>query len=216
MPDDKGIFLDTTRRLHPAITKFTSEVFYESRLHSLAGLEKQILSGSQFFNGAGLYCLPVSHSGNQNRSIEEVNAIKRIVLELLGSEWIDRNGTKAKVTAKDILIVAPYNAQVAALSDALPELRVGTVDKFQGQEAAIVIYSMTSSSQQDAPRGMNFLFNPHRLNVATSRAQCASILVLSEKLFHSECRTVEQMRLVNALCLYREMSSIVDPSTLSV
>jgi predicted RecB family nuclease len=214
MPDDKGIFLDTTRRLHPSITTFTSEVFYESRLHSLAGLEHQRISGNENFKNAGLYCVPVNHSGNQNRSSEEVNAIKIIVNKLIGSEWTDRNGAKAKLSGKDILIVAPYNAQVAALSEALPEFRVGTVDKFQGQEAAIAIYSMTSSSQHDAPRGMNFLFNPNRLNVATSRAQCASILVLSEKLFQSECRTVEQMRWVNALCLYREMSSVLDISTL--
>lgn len=215
MPDDKGIFLDTTRRLHPSITKFTSEVFYENRLRSLAGLENQTIAGNGKMNEAGLYCFPVFHSGNQNRSMEEVDAIKKIVHQLLGSAWTDRHGVKAELSNKDILVVAPYNAQVAALSDALPQLRVGTVDKFQGQEAAIVIYSMTSSSQQDAPRGMNFLFNPNRLNVATSRAQCASILVLSEKLFHSECRTVEQMRWVNALCLYREMSSILDVSTFS-
>jgi superfamily I DNA and/or RNA helicase len=158
--------------------------------------------------------VPISHSGNQNRSTEEVNAIKAIVRKLIGSEWTDRHGIKSRLSNKDILIVAPYNAQVAALGDALPEFRVGTVDKFQGQEAAIVIYSMTSSSQQDAPRGMNFLFNPNRLNVATSRAQCVSILVLSDKLFYSECRTVEQMRWVNALCLYREMSSVLNVSTL--
>jgi predicted RecB family nuclease len=207
MPDDKGIFLATTRRLHPAITDFTSEVFYEKRLRSLPGLDRQKLIGNHSVAGAGLFYNPVVHHGNQNRSLEEVAEIKKLVHELVATtRWTNREGTTGTVTFQDILIVAPYNAQVAALSDALPECRVGTVDKFQGQEAAIVIYSMTSSSAQDAPRGMNFLFNPNRLNVATSRAMCACILVLSPRLLETECRTVDQMKWVNALCLYKEKS----------
>jgi superfamily I DNA and/or RNA helicase len=95
----------------------------------------------------------------------------------------------------------------------LPEVRIGTVDKFQGQEAPVVIYSMTSSSVADAPRGMNFLFNPHRLNVATSRARCISILVASPRLFEAECRTIEQMRWANALCRYLEMATTVNMSS---
>jgi predicted RecB family nuclease len=211
MPDDKGIFLRTTRRLHPKITAFTSEVYYESRLKSLPGLERQIVDGDTSFNGAGLFYVPVFHQGNQNRSEEEVEAIEKIVAQLTGKDltWTNGEGKKSVLRKKDILIVAPYNAQVAALARKLPGLAIGTVDKFQGQEAAVVIYSMTSSSPQDAPRGMNFLYNPNRLNVATSRAQCACILVASEKLLEADCRTIEQMRWTNGLCRYREMAKEV-------
>ncbi len=107
-------------------------------------------------------------------------------------------------------MVAPYNAQVAALGRRLGDTaRVGTVDKFQGQEAPVVIYSMTSSSAQDAPRGMSFLYSPNRLNVATSRARCASILVSSRRLLEPECGSPDQMRWANGLCRYREMATEV-------
>ena len=110
----------------------------------------------------------------------------------------------------DVLIVAPYNAQVARLKDALPAgARVGTVDKFQGQEAPVVIYSMTSSSADEAPRGMEFLYSANRLNVATSRARCACLLVASPRLFDPECRSPRQMQLANALCRFRELSTRV-------
>jgi len=211
MPDEKGIFLSVTRRLHPKITAFTSELFYEGRLHALPGLEKQVIRGAKHFDGAGLFYVPVAHTGNQNRSEEEVTVITKIVKSLVAPHVKKANekGETSLVTSQDILIVAPYNAQVAAISEALPGYRVGTVDKFQGQEAAIVIYSMTSSSPQDAPRGMSFLYNPNRLNVATSRAKSISILVASERLLEADCRTVEQMRWANALCRYREMAQLV-------
>ncbi len=107
----------------------------------------------------------------------------------------------------DILVVAPYNAQVTALSNRLPQgVRVGTVDRFQGQEAPVVVYSMTSSSAQDAPRGMSFLFSPNRLNVATSRARCACILVAAPRLLEPECSSPQQMMWANALCRYRELA----------
>ena len=112
------------------------------------------------------------------------------------------------LTADDILVVAPYNAQISALAEALPELsaRIGTVDRFQGQEAPLVIYSMTSSSPEDAPRGMEFLYNRFRFNVATSRARALCILVGNPALFEPECRTPHQMRMANGLCRFRELS----------
>ena len=119
-----------------------------------------------------------------------------------------------RLTAEDLLIVAPYNAQVSDLLGRLPGMRVGTVDKFQGQEAPVVIYSMTTSSPEDAPRGMEFLFSLNRLNVATSRAMSAVILVGSPKLFEPECRSPRQMQLANALCAYREMATEVDPAAI--
>jgi len=115
---------------------------------------------------------------------------------------------------EDILIVAPYNAQVSDLLGRLGGMRVGTVDKFQGQEAPIVIYSLTTSSPEDAPRGMEFLYSLNRLNVATSRAMSAVILLGSPRLFEPECRSPRQMQLANALCAYLEMAEVIDQATL--
>ena len=123
-------------------------------------------------------------------------------------QWLDETRHPARITGEDILVVAPYNAQVSRLAERLasPGARVGTVDKFQGQEAAIVIYSMATSRPEDAPRGIEFLFSLNRLNVATSRARCAAILVASPRLFEPECKTPRQMRLANALCRFQEIA----------
>jgi len=130
--------------------------------------------------------------------------------------WTNRDGESKILQREDIKIIAPYNAQVSALQEKLPGFSIGTVDKFQGQEAPVVIYSMTSSSQEDAPRGMSFLYNPNRLNVATSRAKCICILVSAPKLFEAECNTIEQMRWANGLCLYMEMANVIDLKELGV
>ena len=208
MPADRGLFLDTTWRLNPKICDFTSEMFYENRLKAKVGLEVQVIRGNTDYHGSGLFYVPVTHEGNQNRSIEEVEKIKQVVDYLLKSKttWTDRYSSEHPLIGNDILIVAPYNAQVAALRQALPSMRIGTVDKFQGQEAPVVIYSMTSSSPEDAPRGMSFLYNPNRLNVATSRAQCICILVAAPKLMEPECHSIDQMRWANALCRFRELA----------
>jgi uncharacterized protein len=207
MPEGKGLFLGVTRRLHPHICQFTSEIFYEGRLTSLPGLEKQVISGETPFDGAGLFYVPVDHRGNQNKSSEEVKAVADIIAKLLsGGQWTNNKGETKALRKEDILIVAPYNAQVAALLEKLPEMRIGTVDKFQGQEAPVVIYSMTASSVEDAPKGMSFLFNPNRLNVATSRAKSVCILVAAPKLLEPECNTIDQMRWVNTLCRFKELT----------
>jgi uncharacterized protein len=208
LADESGLFLDESWRLHPDICAFTSELFYEGRLRSRAGLEKQAVGGGTPFAGSGLFYLPVEHEGCQNSSREEVEAVAGIAESLLseGVTWTDSHGTTHALKPEHILIVAPYNAQVAALSERLPEVRAGTVDRFQGQEAPVVIYSMTSSSAADAPRGMSFLYNPNRLNVATSRAQCACILVATRRLLEPECGTPGQMLWANGLCRYRELA----------
>lgn len=208
MPEGKGLFLEVTRRLHPKICEFTSELFYEGRLTSLPGLEKQLISGGTPFDGAGLFYVPVDHRGNQNKSSEEVKAVADIVAKLLsGGQWTNSKGETKALRKEDILIVAPYNAQVAALIEKLPDMRIGTVDKFQGQEAPVVIYSMTASSVEDAPKGMSFLFNPNRLNVATSRAKSICILVATPKLLEPECKTIDQMRMVNVLCRFGDLAT---------
>jgi uncharacterized protein len=204
-----GLFLEETWRLHPEICKFTSELFYEGRLHSRAGNEIQQVKSRSRIRGTGLRYLPVEHEGNQSSSPEEADCIKQLVHEILdaGSTWIDRHGHEIPVRLEAILIIAPYNAQVFELQERLPGARVGTVDKFQGQEAAIVIYSMTTSSHADAPRGMEFLYSLNRLNVATSRAMCLCVLVGSPALFEPECRTPDQMRMANAFCRYLELAA---------
>lgn len=210
-PPDKGLFLEETWRLHPAICKFTSEVFYEARLQSRNGLERQRIEGHPWIGPAGLWFVPVNHEGNQNSSPEEVERVASIVDSLLEPNvvWINSVGGRRQVQREDILIVAPYNAQVSDLATRLRGARVGTVDKFQGQEAPVVIYSMATSSPEDAPRGMEFLYSLNRLNVATSRARVAVIVVGSPRLLEPECRSPRQMQLANALCRYAELASVV-------
>ncbi|MBR0831342.1 TM0106 family RecB-like putative nuclease [Bradyrhizobium manausense] len=205
----RGLFLEETWRLHPDICTFTSELFYEGRLRPRAGLERQQIMSSSRVQGSGLRYLAVYHEGNQNSSPEEANEIKRLVDEILSSKasWVDGTGKETAIGLEDILIIAPYNAQVFELQERLPGARIGTVDKFQGQEAPIAIYSMTTSSHADAPRGMEFLYSLNRLNVATSRAKCLCILVASPQVFEAECRTPRQMQLVNAFCRYLELAS---------
>lgn len=210
MPPDLGIFLPETWRLAPAICGFTSEVFYDGKLQPRGDLESQRLTGVAPFEGAGLWFVSVEHEGNQNASPEEVQVVVDLVDRLLspGSHWVDRQGVSRPITASDFRIVAPYNAQVSRLKSALASrgVPVGTVDKFQGQEAPVVIYSMASSSPDDAPRGIEFLYSLNRLNVATSRARCAAIVVASPALFEPECRTPRQMQLANALCRFKELA----------
>jgi uncharacterized protein len=188
LDDDQGLFLDRTYRLHPAICAMTSELYYDGRLQPSPGLDRQQVGGDTPFAGGGLFLVQIPHEGNQAVSREEVDAVARIATSLLekGIMWTDRDGNTRPLQPSDLLVVAPYNAQVAALRERLAALgidRVGTVDKFQGQEAPVVIYSCTSSSADDAPRGMAFLYDPHRFNVATSRAQAVVIVVANPRLF---------------------------------
>jgi hypothetical protein len=154
----------------------------------------------------------VEHDGNQNASMEEVDAIEQLVARLLvpGACWIDADGLTRSLGPGDLRIVAPYNAQVNRLAERLDgrDIPVGTVDKFQGQEAPVVIYSMATSRPEDAPRGMEFLYSLNRLNVATSRARCAAIVVASPRLLEPACRTPRQMALANALCRFRELAAL--------
>ena len=211
IPEDCGMFLKETRRLHPAICAFTAELFYEDRLRAFPGLDRQSVGGPTSFAGSGLVYVPVEHHGNQSRATEEIAVIKKIVADLTSGDvmWRDKHGAERALGSEDLLIVAPYNAQVTALAGEIPGVRVGTVDKFQGQEAPVVIVSLTTSAPDDAPRGMTFLYSANRLNVATSRAKGLSILVGSPRLFEPDCKTPEQMRLANAFCRYLELARVV-------
>ena len=208
MPDHLGLFLDGSWRLHPSISAFTSEVFYEGRLHSHPGREALALSGAPPLSGTGIRFVPVSHSGQSSESPEEAATVAALVHDLLASNpsWTDAKGVARPLTQGDVLIITPYNAQVVALSEALPGFRIGTVDKFQGQEAPISIYSMATSSADEAPRGMEFLYSLNRLNVATSRAQCLAVVVASPGLLRVRCHTPRQVRLANALARLVEVA----------
>ena len=201
MPPELGLFLDGTWRLHPNICAYTSEVFYDGLLHSRPGRDRQHVSGRGTLSGAGVRFVPVQHEGHSSESEEEAERIAQLVSEVLASNptWRDAEGNEQVLTPSDIVVVTPYNAQVGAIAGAFPGLRVGTVDKFQGQEAAISIYSMATSSCEDAPRGMEFLYSLNRLNVATSRARCLAVVVASPDLVRVRCRTPRQMVLANAL-----------------
>lgn len=205
---EKGLFLKETWRLHPDICAFTSELFYDGRLAARPENQNQRLNTNGPLDGTGLRYIPITHNGNQNESPEEVAKVRELVNDLLanGATWVDKTGERDTLRLADILIVAPYNAQVAALGRVLPVgARVGTVDKFQGQQAPVVIYSMTTSTPEDAPRGMEFLYSLNRLNVAVSRAQCVAAIVASPALFQVECKTPRQIQLANALCRFLEL-----------
>lgn len=200
--EDMGLFLARSHRMHPDVCRFVSSAFYEDRLTSASGCQSQ---GSSF--GTGLRWIPVPHTGNSTSSEEEAAAIRAEIERLLGGTWTDTSGVSRPITPVDIMVVSPFNAQVKLLDERLQEgVAIGTVDKFQGQEAPIVFFSMASSSGADAPRGIDFLLSRNRLNVAVSRAQCLAYLACSPELLDVDCRTVEHMRLANALCRFVELA----------
>lgn len=200
IPLDRGIFLGVTRRMHPDVNRFISDQVYEGRLTSHADTASQRVAGTSFPE-AGAFWVPVAHQGNAQMAPEEIGAILRACDDLLKGIWTDKDGQTRRIRRDDIIIVAPYNLQVNALRAALPdEIRVGTVDKFQGQEAPICIVSMAASSAEESPRGMEFLFSLSRINVAVSRAKGLALVFGAPRLREAKCETVEQMRLVNTLC----------------
>ena len=200
VPPDRGIFLPVTRRMHPAVCRFISDQVYEGRLTSHPDTARQRVT-CKTFPEAGAFWVPVAHEGNAQVCVEEVAVIGAAVRDLLAGQWTEKDGITRQVREADIIVVAPYNAQVNALREVLPAgVRVGTVDKFQGQEAPVCLVSMTASSIEETPRGMEFLFSLNRINVAVSRAKGLALVFGSPRLREAKCETVEQMRLVNTLC----------------
>jgi predicted RecB family nuclease len=207
---ERGIFLEQTRRMHPDVCEFVSKAVYEDRLGWEPSCETQGLRSEGRLNGTGVRSIAVEHEGNTRESREEAEVIACEIEELLGAELTDRRGETSSLDQEGFMVVTPYNAQVRCLREKLDErglgrVPIGTVDKFQGQEAAVVFFSMATSSGVEIPRNVEFLYSRNRLNVAVSRAQCMAVLVASPDLLRIECRTVEQMRLVNALCLLDSM-----------
>ena len=210
VPPDRGVFLEHTHRMHPAVCEYVSTIAYDGRLTAVEGCEGQAVLAPEPLGGAGLRWVPVEHEANRTRSEEEADAVARLLDRLVGSTWVDKDGRQSWLGVEDVLVIAAYNAQVAALTDRLPTgTRIGTVDRFQGQEAPVVIYSLAASSADDVPRGLDFLLSLNRMNVAVSRARALAVLVGSPALLESPVRTVHQLRLVNALCRFVEQAEEV-------
>lgn len=210
IPADRGIFLEHSRRMHPDVCEFVSEAIYEGRLRPAPDCERQRVDAPGALTGTGVRSIPIEHTGNSRQSPEEAERIGAEVADLLSGQYTNAKGDQAALPQDEIMVVTPYNAQVRTIRQQLDsrgftEVAVGTVDKFQGQEAAVVFFSMATSSGAEIPRNVDFLYSRNRLNVAVSRARCLAILVASPALMTIECSTVEQMRLVNALCLLDEM-----------
>lgn len=211
IPPDEGIFLRTTWRMHHDVCRFISDAVYEGRLepepsnnirHLVLGRKAHPLLRS-----TGLCYVPIEHEGCSQRSEVEAALVLDIYESLLKQRFMDKDGASQPMTKENILVVAPYNMQVNLLRRTLPDdARVGTVDKFQGQEAEVVIVSMTTSSGEDLPRNIEFLYSKNRLNVAISRARCLAIVIANPALMAIRCTTPEQMALVNTLCWVKDYS----------
>lgn len=211
VPKERGIFLNRSYRMQPAICEFVSDAMYEGRLQAAESTDRHCVSMAGG-NVAGLYWLPVEHAGNGSSSVEEANAIVAAIARLRETGKV----VDSRTGIRDAIVVTPYNAQrrtiLERLVDAGLDVEVGTVDKFQGQEAAVVFYSMATSSGEDVPRNVEFLFERNRFNVAISRARAAAVLVCSPRLLDIACRTPEQMALANLLCAYAERAHSGLPS----
>jgi uncharacterized protein len=208
IPDSQGVFISETRRMHPDVCSFISNQIYEGRLTSHVSCAQQ---GTTF--GTGLRWLRAEHSARSTESYEESALVIEQIGMMLGTPWTDQFGESRPLTAVDFMVVAPYNDQVRLLRrefDRTPDMadvQVGTVDKFQGREAPVVFFTMTTSSGEDMPRGPEFLFSRNRLNVAVSRARCLAYLVCTEELLNSRARTIDEMRLIATLSSFVEYAS---------
>jgi predicted RecB family nuclease len=211
IPSHRGLFIDQTRRMHPDVCGFISETVYEGRLSSHEACARQGLHAPGELSGTGVRYVPVQHAGNARQSPEEAQAIAAHLETLAGADYVDADGVTRPLVAADVMVVAPYNAQVRCLREHLPDgVRIGTVDKFQGQAGVVTFFSMATSSGDELPRNLEFLFSRNRLNVAISRARCMAVLVCSPELLNVRCRSAEQMRLVNALCRLVEVAGADD------
>jgi superfamily I DNA and/or RNA helicase len=212
---DMGIFLGTSWRMHSSICKLISGAVYEDRLLSAPLNDRRILQFQPLSATAriigktsGLLYIPVEHDGNTQGSDEECERITEIYQLLLQCHVRDKEDNLIQLDESEILVVAPYNMQVRKLKAALPEKAlVGTVDRFQGQQAAVVIISMCASDPENSPRGIEFLFSKNRLNVAVSRAQTLAIVVASPNLVQTNCNNIEQMSQLNMYCRLIEQAS---------
>ena len=214
MPPDRGILLNVSWRMHPHVCGFISDAIYDSRLTAHASTARQALvlpaGCDSALKPTGISFVARPHVGCTQSSIEEAEAVAELLDQLLGAEWVDAAGVLTPLTLDDVLIVSPFNMQVNLLKNMLPKgTRVGTVDKFQGQEAPVVIVSMATSFGGDAPRGTEFLFSRNRLNVALSRAKCLAVLVCGEQLLSVPSPGLEDLPRLSLLARAEAVSGIV-------
>jgi uncharacterized protein len=215
VPPDYGLFLGESRRMHPAVCHFISESMYEGRLYSHPDCARQrieLLLGKNrlITREHGIVFSPVEHDGNIQQSDEEVERVKAIFTDLLERPYTTKDGSTRQLAVQDFLFIAPYNAQVRALQAALPQgARVGSVDKFQGQEAPVCILSLCSSYGEYGSRGLAFILDRNRVNVAISRAQCLAVVVADPRIGQAIPGTLEEMKLINLFCKVVESSSVV-------
>lgn len=206
VPPDMGLFLGESRRMHPGVCDFISTSIYEGRLGTHQDCHCQRISPASstprhVVAESGVVFSPVEHDGNVQRSDEEVDRVREVYEELLGRTYTAKDGSTRALGLQDFLFVAPYNAQVRALRSALPiGARVGSVDKFQGQEAPVCILSLCSSYGEYGSRGLGFILDRNRINVAVSRAQCLAVVVADPRIAASPVNTIETMRLINLFC----------------
>lgn len=205
IPPSQGVFLAETWRMHPDVCRFISTQIYENRLTSNVSCVQQ---ETEF--GTGLRWLEAHHTRRSTESLEEAELVAEQIVQLVGTKWVNQKGETRILEGRDVMVVAPYNDQVRLLRARFqlsPELRgvqVGTVDKFQGREAPVVFFTMTTSSAEDMPRGPEFLFSRNRLNVAVSRARCLAYLVCTEELLNSRAVDIDDMRLISTLSAFVE------------
>jgi uncharacterized protein len=213
MPGDRGVFLSQTRRMHPDVCAFISDEIYQGRLVSHSDCEQQSTVA-----GTGLRWLIADHQGCGTSCPQEADLIAEEIARLIGTPWTNFDGEQNPLTAGDFMVVAPFNDQVHTIRDRLNRdeqtraVPVGTVDKFQGRQAAVVFFSMTTSSGDELTRGADFLFSRNRLNVAVSRARCLAYLVCTDALLDTRARTVEDMRLVGTLNAFVERAQHRKPA----
>ncbi len=206
VPANLGLFLNESRRMHPGVCSFISESIYEKRLTSFGDCARQQISVPAGACGlvpkeTGIIFSPVEHDGNVQRSEEEVERVAAIYADLLGRDFTDLNGRTRELALEDFLFVAPYNAQVRALEAVLPEgARIGSVDRFQGQQAPVCVLSLCSSFGEYGSRGLAFILDRNRLNVAISRAQCLAIIVGDPRIAGSPASSLNEMMLLNLMC----------------
>jgi len=206
VPADYGLFLGESRRMHPSVCRFISESIYEKRLISHPDCARQKIAVPSGANGfitseSGIVFSGVEHDGNIQQSEEEVDRVKAIYDELCGRLYTAKDGSTRALALEDFLFIAPYNAQVRALQAALPQgARVGSVDKFQGQEAPVCILSLCSSCGEYGSRGLAFILDRNRVNVAISRAQCLAVVVADPRIAGALPGSLDEMMLINLYC----------------
>jgi len=209
---DKGVFLNVTRRLNKKICNYISTSFYDSRLTSDPITETRSVNLKlDPIKDEGLFYVPIDHSGCSQRSDEEADLVEKVFNKIVNKQYKSEN-IAGKISAKDIMVVAPYNAQANNIRERLKkkfkdDVRVGTIDLFQGQEAKVVLISMTTSDVESLPRHKDFFFSRNRLNVAISRSECVAIIIFNENLLLASASNIKEMKLINSFCKLLEFKT---------